>query len=684
MRHLMLMLMLMLLLACAVTSTARADEDLRVLPEQIDDTPTEAMMHRWLLKQADGHFDRWRADYEARTTPEQIAAYQKKMREFFLQQIGEFPERTPLNAQVTGTIKRDGYRVEKILFESQPKHYVTAALFLPESDKFKAPYPGVLFVCGHSANGKAAEPYQVACALLALNGVAALAIDPISQGERHQALTADNKPVVPSSTTQHSLIGMGSILLGQNTARFEIWDGMRGIDYLQSRPDIDAKRIGCMGNSGGGTQTAYLMALDERIVAASPSCYITSFERLLNTIGPQDAEQNIYGQIAFGMDHADYVMMRAPMPTLLCVATKDFFSIDGAWDSFRSAKRLYSRMRLAEHVELIENDDTHGYKLPLREAAVRWMVRWLDGRDEVINEPEIQRLTDEELQVTPEGHVMLLEGARSTYDLNLDENKRLASVREKVWQQPAEALKQVREIAGVRTLDKLPQPKVQAEATVTRDGLRIEKLILEPEPGILLPALLVRASDKEPTSVVLYLDEAGKTSAAQAGGEVERLAKAGSAVLAVDVRGIGETQPIKATWYDKRFGNDARDQVIAYLLGKSYVGMRAEDILTSARWLTEQKNLGENTAVQLVAKGHLCTPALHAAALEPQLFSRVTLERPLISWSNMIEQPVIDDQLIHVVHGALRVYDLPNLANSLGDKIQLVDPRNSAGQPVKQ
>ncbi|GAG03899.1 unnamed protein product, partial [marine sediment metagenome] len=263
------------------------------------------------------------------------------------------PRRTPLNPRVTGVVHRKGYKVEKVIFESQPKHYVTGALFVPDSNRFEPPYPGVLEPVGHSFTAKAREIYQTVGALLALNGMVALVFDPIDQGERGQMLS--QWPSI-SGTKAHTMLGVGSILLGRNTARFEIWDGMRAIDYLQSRPEVDPNRIGCAGLSGGGTQTSYLMALDDRIAAAAPACYLTSFDRLLSTIGPQDAEQNIYGQLAFGMDHADYLMMRAPKPTLICAATNDFFDIAGTWASFRYAKRLYSRMEFAERIDLIEHD----------------------------------------------------------------------------------------------------------------------------------------------------------------------------------------------------------------------------------------------------------------------------------------------------------------------------------------
>jgi len=199
-------------------------------------------------------------------------------------------------------------------------------LYLPEG---KSPFPSVLVPCGRSANGKAADTYQRVCILLAKNGMAAFCYDPIGQGERIQKLDTDGKPAIrEGSTTEHTMAGIGVLLVGRQAASYRIWDGLRALDYLAERPEIDSARLGCTGNSGGGTMTAYLMALDDRIAAAAPSCYIASLERLFAKIGPQDAEQNITGQVAARMDHADYVTMRAPKPTLLCVGTRDFFDTE--------------------------------------------------------------------------------------------------------------------------------------------------------------------------------------------------------------------------------------------------------------------------------------------------------------------------------------------------------------------
>ena len=637
--------------------------------------PAGEMMARYLQQQAQSQFEQWRKRYEELKTPEQIAAYQKNLREQFLKAIGGLPERTPLNPKVTGTIRRDGYTVEKIIFESQPKHYVTALLFLPDTKRFSPPLPGVIIPCGHAAEAKAYEAYQTMGASLAFNGMAALVFDPIDQGERSQMPAALPKL---QGTTAHTTLDVGSILLGRSTARFEIWDGMRAIDYLQSRPEIDRSRIGCTGNSGGGTQTSYLMALDDRIKVAAPSCYITGFEALLSTIGPQDGEQNIFGQLAFGMDHADYLMMRAPTAILMCVATSDFFDIQGAWRSFRYAKRLYTRLGVPERISLLENDAQHNYNAVQRQGVLRWMARWLLGNDKPLTEPKMELLKGDEFRCTPDGQVMHLEGARSTYDLNRDYEKELAAQRKALWDKTprADMLKRVRQIAGIRPLAELSEPKAQEFDTVERGGLTAQNISLSPEDGISLPALLFSPKQNPAAGAVLYLHETGKEADAASGGPIGKLVATGRMVMAVDVRGMGGT-PAKRGGGDL-FGSDTRDVFTAYLLGRSYVGMRAEDILNSARFL-QGKHQGP---VDLVAVGHVCVPALHAAALEPQLFGSVKLVQSLTSWSNVIELGQSRNQLVNTVHGALTTYDLPDLVRTLGDRITIEQSLNALGEPM--
>jgi len=633
------------------------------------DKPGTMMSHYW-LDQAEQAFQRWQKQYESLKTPEQVAAYQKRLHEKFLESIGGLPERTPLAAKITGTIARDGYRVEKVIFESQPKHFVTALLFLPDANRHKPPYPGVLVPCGHARNAKGHTEYQSVGALLAINGMAALVFDPIDQGERGQYLGKDGWPKL-WGTRAHSLLGIGSTLLGRNTAWFMIWDGMRAIDYLQSRPEVDPKRIGCTGNSGGGTQTSYLMALDNRIEVAAPSCYLCGFPALLKTIGPQDAEQNIFGQLAFGMDHADYLILRAPRPSLICAATKDFFDIRGTWETFRYAKRCYTRLGFAERVDLMENDAGHNYNTMQREAVARWMSRWLLHKDQPITEPTISILSEKEYHCTPDGQVMLLPGARSAYELNEDCEKELARRRAEAWksQDRNQLLAKVRELAGIRRLEELPPAAAENLGAVARQGYQIEKVLLKPEAAIVLPALRFTPEKPKPGQVVVYVHEQGKAADAAPGGPIERLVLEGNVVLAVDLCGTGQTKA----------ASEWKDTYTGYLLGRSYVGLRAENVLAAARYARQQVLAGKPGEIRLTAVGNVGIPALHAAALEPGLFASVKLVRTLASWSGALHSRLTGVQPGQIVYGALRTYDLPDLAATLGTTLSVQEPTD--GRP---
>ena len=152
--------LVLVLVAIGAIHTTSYAEDLTVLGEKVNGTPPGDMMKQYMLSLAEQLREQWNTDYENRKTPEQITEYQKRLKSKFIEALGGFPERTPLNAQVSGTVKRQGYIVEKIIFESQPAHYVTALLFLPDDDRFKKPYPGVLIPCGHSAQAKGYDLYQ--------------------------------------------------------------------------------------------------------------------------------------------------------------------------------------------------------------------------------------------------------------------------------------------------------------------------------------------------------------------------------------------------------------------------------------------------------------------------------------------------------------------------------------------
>lgn len=639
--------------------------------------------------------------YEQIKTAEDLQTWQQQRRESFLRSLGTFPERGPLNAQVTGTLEGDGYRIEKIIFESQPRHHVTANLYLPDS---RPPYPAVIIPCGHNFDGKAAENHQRVSILFARNGIAALCYDPIGQGERYQtfgpdgqALTGADQVTRPksrqlemlpgkpafSSVEEHTLMGIGSILVGRNTATYRIFDGMRCIDYLLSRPDIDAKKIGCTGVSGGGTLTAYLMALDERIVCAAPGCYLTPFRMLLAGSGPQDAEQNIFGQLAYGMDQADYVLMRAPLPTCILAATRDgTFKIEGAWEIFREAKRAYARLDLPERVDLVETDTPHAFSTQLRVGAVRWMLRWLVGQEKAIADEDFPLWEYAQLQCTKEGQVMLMPGEQSVFDLNRAQAKRLKAQREEFWsKQSPDSLRQlVRKTANIRPLDALAPLQGKTVGTIARDGYRIEKRLLQDNDRLPLPALAF-VPEKPSGEVYLYLHGEGKAADASPRGPIEELVRRGHEVLAVDLSGIGESalssQPTtRRHWSQALFGPDGESFWLAYLLGKSLVGVRAEDALAAARYLqTGPDGNGTKRKVHVIGIGRAGLPALHAAALEPALFDTVSLRQTTSSWADVVQAPLGNAHLTETVHGVLGTYDLPDLVRLIGSqKVTIAEP----------
>jgi cephalosporin-C deacetylase-like acetyl esterase len=663
------------LLAC--TAAAPAQEDLKVLKADAGEVPPPKMLYAYLQGQARKLFDARRQAVAALKTPEDVRKRQQELKAQFIEALGGFPEKTPLNPRVVGTLQRDGYRVERVVYESRPNHHVTAVLYLPDG---KPPFPGVLMPCGHSANGKAAEAYQRACILLAKNGLAVLCYDPIGQGERVQLFDRFIKPAIGSSTSEHNMAGVGALLVGWSTATYRIWDGIRSLDYLAGRPEIDPKRLGCTGNSGGGTLTAYLMALDGRIAAAAPSCYITSLERLFATIGPQDAEQNITGQVAFGMEHADFVTLRAPRPTLICTGTQDFFDIQGAWTTFREAKLLYGLLGHGERVDLFEYNDKHGFSRPRREAAMRWMRRWLLGKDDAPEEGDFPIFKDEELQCTRTGQVLEDLKGKSVFDLNAERAAELAGRR------PALPTEKLLEAVRQKTSLRLPGPEPRPTdrmGQVRRKEYVIEKLAFETEPGISVPGLLFRPED-DSKPFVIYVHGDGKEAGAAPGGPIERWVRAGHPVLALDLRGTGETAPgVPAANRPNYFGADTREAFLALHLNRPLLGQRAYDLLAVIGQLTKPPTR-ELDRMHVIGVGSAAPVVLHAAAFEPRI-KEVTLERGVVSWSAVVRTPVSHNQLSNAVPGVLEAYDLPDLAALLAPRpLTIRTAVDAVNQPLTQ
>ena len=353
--------------------------DFQVLPAPVEG-PTSTP---FLQSQVDTAwaFDREREQrWNAIRSPKQLLDEQQRLRTLLLQSIGGLPtQRTPLHALVTGTIHRTGFRVEKLIYQSLPGVYVTALVYVPEDGRQS--HPAILVPAGHSTDGKI--HYQSLCQRLVKSGYVVLSWDPIGQGERSQFWdAASHGSRYNLICAEHAVLGNQAYLAGQSLARYEVWDAMRGLDYLLSRSDVDRRRIAITGTSGGGFQTAIIAALDPRIGVVIPSCYIMAMPmRIGNRIfrdPDSDPEQDPPGFVSSGIDHAGLLLLLYPRPVLVAAATLDFFPIEGTRKTVDEVHAIYARFSHGDRVQMIESYNEHAYSVANQEAALRFLAAQWD------------------------------------------------------------------------------------------------------------------------------------------------------------------------------------------------------------------------------------------------------------------------------------------------------------------
>jgi cephalosporin-C deacetylase-like acetyl esterase len=632
------------------------------------------------------------AEIERLSTQQGIEKRRAYIREKMLQALGGLPERTPLNARTVAVLDREDYKIEKVIFESQPRFYVTANLYLPK--KGKAPYPGILFPLGHEEGAKAHSAWQQVLVSLAKKGFVALAWDSLGQGERVQLYDPDfGESKLVRSTTEHTVMGIQCLLVGDNLARYTIWDGIRALDYLLSRPEVDAARIGCTGNSGGGTHTAYLSALDDRIKVAAPSCFITSWWRLLETIGPQDAEQCLPPWLESGLDHPDFVHAFAPKPYLMLSAVRDFFSITGARETYAEAKRIYGVMGAPEQLSMVEADDGHGYSKPRRLAAYRWFSRWLKGVDDAEPEPEVMIASESELWCTQTGQVVTELGGETVVTLNQKRAEKLVPKRAE-WSSQAqlesyrkEIQKEARQLSGMATAADSASVRTVPMNTfgvIERSGYRIEKLIYESEPGIKVPALLfVPKAPEERKPAVIYVHGRGKAAEAGTGGDVEQLVRAGHIVLSIDARGMGETRQLPDRDDFFRYFGVYESAMTALLMGKPLVGMRAVDIQRGVDLLSGRSDV-DLQRISAFGREKGAVPTLFAALLDARI-KKLALEGMLVSYQSVVRHKIHREVFEDVIVGVLKSFDLPDLVAAMSPRpVWIVNGTDPLGHHIDQ
>jgi cephalosporin-C deacetylase-like acetyl esterase len=523
-------------------------EAFRVLPPAAKEAPIISPYLKYQTEMAWDEDDQRVKTWSEIRTEQDLLSIQRELERHLLAMLGGLPsERTPLHPRITGQIQMNGFHIEKLIYESLPGVYVSALVYIPEDGAKN--HPAVLVPVGHAANGK--DHYQALCQRLVQRGYVVICWDAVGQGERSQFW--DEKAARSRYNlicAEHAVVGNLAFLANTNLARWEIWDGMRALDYLLTRPEVDPQRINITGTSGGGFQAAHIAALDSRIKVAVPSCYITALPmRIYNRIfkdPDSDPEQDLHGMVSNHVDHAGLLLMMYPRPVFVAAAVLDFFPIEGTRKTVREVSELYSKFHRGDRIGWTEGYHDHQYSTENQEAALDFLDRF-NGMPARYGLPPVTELDDKALQCTRTGQVMLdFENARSLMDL----------IREYYLEhknQPAKTLKQLYQSElnprvnswSVAEFERaaLGREEIRWEARGRSDfeSVTIEKYSLHHSRYLEIPLLYIHKAHSGGRRVMLWFGENGK-AAAQDWPALSKYLVAGYDILSVDPRGLGETR----------------------------------------------------------------------------------------------------------------------------------------------
>lgn len=663
----LLSFLLFLLLIFINQNAGLAQNELNVLKGnwlEYGDAP-DALYH-YLSRQAYYFLEERSRKISAVNTLDSWQKRQNEIRKILMEIVGPFPEKTPLNPMVTRTIEKSKYKVEHIVFESQPGFFVTSSLYIPAGLKRNARVPAVIYCSGHSADGYRSPVYQHVIINLVYKGFVVFAFDPVGQGERLEypdRLTG--KSLAGGPTKEHSYPGAQAFIAGSSQAMYMIWDGIRAVDYLLTRKEVDPSKIGITGRSGGGTQSACIAAFDERIYAAAPENYITSYKRLLQTIGPQDAEQNLFNILARGLDHADFLVVRAPRPAMMITTTRDMFSIQGAIETENEVKRIYKAYGQEKNFSRAEDDAGHESTRKNREYLYAFFQEHF-GNPGNPSDENIELLTADELRVTETGLIATSLLSETVFSLN---KKRATELQNKLMNSRGDPVKFLPEvISSARELSGFREPEDPGEPVfagrIVRDGYKIEKYFIKGEGDYVVPYLLFLPDSGE-NNVVIYLHPESKSAEALPGGEIEQMVRRGIKVLSPDLPGRGELGQGSLRG-DADFGGVSHNLwYSSMLIGRSIAGIEAGDIIRLVRVVRRSY---PGVIISSLSKGSSAPALLHAAVFSPEI-DRVILIAPYTSYFSVVETRLYDPALIFsTIPGVLKAYDLPDIASALAPR----------------
>ncbi|MCP2324234.1 dienelactone hydrolase [Hamadaea flava] len=576
------------------------------------DAPLDLQQH--VYRRALASIDRGRAVNDALADPAAVTLRQQQIRATVTAALGGLlPTGDDVPAQLVGVTELAGYQVHRLLLATRPGTQLPANLYLP--DDLTGPTGAVLFVCGHGEQAKAYPPYQAVCARLARNGIVALIIDPVGQGER----IGPGGPAA-AGIFEHTDLGVRSWWTGHSVGRYFVHDAQRAIDYLCRRPEVDPARIGMTGNSGGGTLTALLMAVEPRLAAAAPGTYLTSRSAFLRSGAPHDAEQVLPSAGQAGLDHEDFLIAMAPRPVLVLAVEYDFFPLEGTLDTVRRAGRVYGLLDAADRLALARVPATHQYHPDLAKAATAFFVRELgDGR--VPDDTDPVPLTAAELACDPPPQPHLAQ----SHEFHLEPAD------------PAAALEWLR--GRVYAHRELPEEFFTRWPSVdNRPDVR--HALWRPEADLWNAAVVVHP-ESPPSGVTLALFPDGTGELAERTDWISAQAAAGQVVLVLDVRGTGTLRPRPSSnWPDEDgyFGASYRMFTELLWLDDSLAAGRIFDVLRAVDFVQSHPWLRQAGPLRLYAAGDATFYGYLAGALESRL-SGVELTEAPVEPRNLLAAP---------------------------------------------
>ncbi len=620
-------------------------------------------------------------------TQQDAQAYVRDVQQKIDRCFGPWPEKTPLNPRIMGVVERDAYTIEKIIFESRPGFLVTADLYIPKGRDF--PLPGVVGTCGHSNNGKANEYYQAFSQGLARMGYVVLIYDPISQGERLQYVNDQLTSEIGVGVREHLYAGNQQFLVGEFIGAWRAWDGIRALDYLLTRKEVDPKQIGVTGNSGGGTMSTWLCGVERRWAMGAPSCFVTTFLHNLENELPADTEQCPPHALALGLDHEDFLAAMAPKPVIILAKEKDFFDVRGAEEAYHSLQRLYRLFDAEENIGLFVGPTYHGYSQENREAMYRWFNRVTHVSD-AQSEPNLVIEKDETIQCAPRGQVSAM-GSRCIYEFTKAKSQALAKQRPHDFKLP-ELQQRIRDVLNLPESRETMPPDYRILRNWRSRGYpkpRWTAYLVETEPGI--QAVVYRLGNEQLLSrprastkkAILYVAHLSSDAELRDESLIAQMIEAdpNTDFYTVDVRGIGESRPdtCDENSYFAPYGSDFFYAIHSIMLDRPYIGQRTLDVLRVIDWLRE----AGHDEVHLVGKGWGAIPATFAAVLSNRV-TQVTLKNALTSYSDIAESKNYAWPLSTFVPNILASFDLPDCYRGLEAKhLRQIEPWDADGKPVE-